>query len=344
MKKGRICSLLVGLTLCVVLFSAHRVHADDTYQLRLSSFVPPMHFMNTKVLEPWIEKLEEETGGRLKIKVYAGGALGKPADQYDMAVRGAADITWGILAYTPGRFPLTTVMELPFMSPSAEAGSRMVQRLLDQGYFQDEFKGVKMLALGMPPNMDIHTNARLVKTLEDLKGMRIRTPSAMMGELIKKWGGVPVAMPLAEVYMSLERGVMDAVFLDPLSMMGIKVDEVTKYHTRVQISSTVFFFAMNKKSWDRLPPDIQEVVDTYSGEYLAAELNGKIADATVVKVIEKLKASGDEVYELPQEEKARWEKSAETAYDEWLDSMQDKGLPGKEVLDAALRLKTEVTE
>ncbi|MBT3254987.1 MAG: TRAP transporter substrate-binding protein [Deltaproteobacteria bacterium] len=338
--KKRIFWTTAAVSLCFMAFAfLTPAMAEKPIKLRMSSFVPPMHFMNTKILQPWIDMIEERTKGKVKIKIYAGSALGKPQDQYDMAARGVADITWGILAYTPGRFPLVTVMELPFMSPNAEIGSRMVQRLYEKGVFEGEFKDVKMLALGMPPNMDLHTSKKLVKNLADLKGMKIRTPSAMMGKLIKKWGGVPVAMPAPEVYMSLERGVIDAIFLDPLTLMGIKCNEVTKYHTRVGISTTVFFFAMNQKVWDKLPPDAQKVITELSGEYLGAEMNGKMADRAVMGVYKKLKASGDEIYTLPPTELAVWEKSAQPAFGEWVKAMEGKGLPGKKVLEEALQMK-----
>jgi len=336
---------LAGISLFFIIFAfSTPALADKPIKLRMSSFVPPMHFMNTRILQPWIDMIEKRTDGKVKIRIYAGSALGKPQDQYDMAVRGVADITWGILAYTPGRFPLVTVMELPFMSPNAEIGSRMAQRLYEKGVFGDEFKDVKMLALGMPPNMDLHTSKKLVKTLAEMKGLKVRTPSAMMGKLIKKWGGVPVAMPAPEVYMSLERGVIDAVFLDPLTLMGIKCNEVTKYHTRVGISSTVFFFVMNKKAWDKLPPDVQKVINELSGEYLCADMNGKIADRTVVGVYKKLKAAGDVIYTLPPAELKVWEKSVEPAFGEWVTAMEGKGLPGKKVLEEALQMKKECSK
>jgi len=336
---------LAGISLFFIVFAfSTPALADKPIKLRMSSFVPPMHFMNTRILQPWIDMIEKRTDGKVKIRIYAGSALGKPQDQYDMAVRGVADITWGILAYTPGRFPLVTVMELPFMSPNAEIGSRMAQRLYEKGVFGDEFKDVKMLALGMPPNMDLHTSKKLVKTLAEMKGLKVRTPSAMMGKLIKKWGGVPVAMPAPEVYMSLERGVIDAIFLDPLTLMGIKCNEVTKYHTRVGISTTVFFFAMNKKAWDKLPPDVQKVINELSGEYLGADMNGKIAGRTVVGVYKKLKAAGDVIYTLSPAELKVWEKSAEPAFGEWVKAMEGKGLPGKKVLEEALQMKKECSK
>lgn len=344
MKKGLFWAVLTSFVVSLVFCLSAAAAEGDVINLRLSSFTPPMHIMNKKILEPWIKMVEERTNGKLKIKLYAGGALGKPQDQYDMAARGTADITWGILAYTPGRFPLVSVMELPFMSPSATTGSRMVSRLLESGYLKSDFKDVKMLALAMPPTMDLHSNKKLVKTLDDLKGMKIRTPSAMMGKLIKKWGGVPVAMPAPEVYLSLERGVIDAIFFDPTTLMGMRCNEVTKYHTRVGISTTVVFFAMNKKSYEKLPPDIRKVLDELTGEYWAANLNGKPADGAVKMIVKKLDEGGHTVYQLPPEELKRWQQSSASAFDEWVAEMEGKGLPGKKVLEETLRLKAECSK
>jgi len=344
MKKGLLLTLAGVLFGTLIFGLSSPALAQDAITLRLSSFVPPVHFMNTVIYKPWIEMIEKRTNGRLKIKVYAGGALGKAQAQYDMAVRGVADITWGILAYTPGRFPLTTVMELPFMSPSPEIGSRIVWRLYEKGLLGSEFDDVKLLALAMPPGMDLHTRKKPVKSLEDLKGMKIRTPSPMMGKLIKKWGAVPVAMPATEVYLSLERGVIDAIFIDPLTLMGIRGNEVTKHHTRVGISATVVFLAMNKKTWNSLPPDIQKVVDELTGEWWTADYHGKIATRAVVGTIKKLKKAGHSVYPLPPNEMKRWEESAAPAFDEWMQAMEGKGLPGIQVVKEALRLKAELTK
>ena len=331
------------LLLFLIAGTAMPVMAEKTINLRFSSFVPAGHFMNSKIFQPWIDMVEKKTDGKVQIKLYTGSALGKPQDQFDMAARGVADLTWGILAYTAGRFPLTTVMELPFMSPSSEIGSRIVWRLYKEGHIASEFNAVKMLGLGMPPNMDIHVNKKQVKTLDDLKGMKIRTPSAMMGQLIKKWGGVPVAMPAQEVYLSLERGVMDAVFFDPLTLFGLRCNEVTKYHTKVGISTTVMFFAMNQKKFDELPADVRKVIDDLTGEWWTADYHGKIADQMAAGAWRELGASGGIMYGLPPVELARWEASAAPAFEEWVADAEAKGLPGKEVLKAALRLKAELT-
>lgn len=337
MRKGLLGAVVV---LAVALMAlAPSAQAKNVYKFRFSSFVPPLHFMNKGILEPWIKEVEKRSGGRIKIRLFPGSALGKPRDQYDMAARGVADITWGILAYTPGRFPLSTVIELPFMVPTAEVGSRVIQTLYQEGMFGNEFNDVHLLGLATPPAMDLHTRKKKVTALAGVKGLKIRTPSPMIGKLITRWGGVPVGMTLNEVYLSLERGVIDAVFLDPLTFRGIRADEVTKQHTLVGISTTAVFFAMNKKAWDSLPPDLQKIMTEMTGMYLSVDLNGKMADGAVAATWKMLKKAGHQVVILTPEEKAKWVKAAQPAVDAWIAAMEAKGLPGKKVYERAVALR-----
>jgi TRAP-type C4-dicarboxylate transport system substrate-binding protein len=338
MRTRTILALITGLSIMVSSWCA-----ADTVTLKLSSFVPAPHFMNREVLTPWMEMVEERTDGKVQIDFYPGGTLGKPQDQYDMAVKGIADVTWGILGYTPGRFPLSTVMDIPFMSPNAEVGSRMIQRLYDEGYLKEEYEDVKLLALGMPVGVDLHVRERLVKKLEDMRGLRVRVWSPIMGEVFKTWNAIPVSMPATEVYVSMERGVIDAVVMDPTTLLATNLDEVVEYHTRAGMFSSAFFFVMNKKEWEKLGPDTQRVIDEISGEYFAVELNGKRADVAAAEAWERIEAEGHTVYILDKEEKARWEESSRYVVRKWIQDMEKKGLPGEEVYNEALRLKKAFT-
>ncbi|MBW1997109.1 MAG: TRAP transporter substrate-binding protein [Deltaproteobacteria bacterium] len=344
MRRTLFMGVVAAVAINLLLGSLHLTMAQETFQLRLSSFVPPKHFMNAGILQPWVDKIEKRSGGKLKIRIYSGSALGKPQDQYDIVLRGAADIAWGVAAYNPGRFPLTTVMELPFMYLNAEIGCRIIQRLYDRGYLKPEYKEVKLLALGMPPGLDVHSNKKLIKTIDDLTGMKVRVNSAMMGNLVKRWGKTPVAMPATEIYLSLDRGVIDVIFLDSLTLFGMRLNEVTKFHTVLGMSNTNFWFAMNKRTWERLPGDLKEIINELSGEYFSADIHGKAADKVLKGALAKLEKAGHTVYRLTPEELESWKKASVPAYDAWLKDMAAKGLPGGKVLEAAKRLRAELTK
>jgi TRAP-type C4-dicarboxylate transport system substrate-binding protein len=342
MKRRLLWTVTTFFLVAVFLGISIPAMAQQTINLRLSSFVPPKHFMNAAILEPWVKAIETRTNGKLKIRIYAGAALGKPQDQYDITVRGAADIAWGVGAYNPGRFPLTSVMELPFMYPNSEVGCRMVQRIYNKGYLDAEYKDVKLLALGMPPGLDVHSKTKVIKSIDDLTGMKVRVNSALMGNLMKSWGKAPVAMPATEIYLALDRGVINVVFLDSLTLFAFKLVEVTKHHTILGMSNTNFWFAMNKNTWNKLPKDVQKVVDELSGEHLSADIHGKAADKAWMGVQKKMESMGHTVYRLSPQELEGWKKASQPAYDEWLKAMDKKGLPGKKVLDEALRLRKEI--
>lgn len=342
MRGKSLWTLVSVLVLGIVLGAAMRAVAQESINLRFSSFTPPMHFMNAKVFTPWIDMVDKKTTGKVKIKLFPGAALGKPPDQYDMAVKGVADITWGICGYTPGRFPLATVMDLPFMVPTAEIGSRVAQKLYDNGTVASEFKNVHLLMLATPPPMDIHTSKKLIKVVEDIKGVKVRIPSPAIGKLIEKWGALGVGMPITEAYLSLERGVVDGVIMDPLTFWGFKMNEVTKHHTRLAVSTSLVFMAMNKGTWDKLPKDVQKVFTELSGEWLSADFHGKIATEEVAASWARLeKEEKHTVYSPPAQDLEKWTKTVEPLLDEWSKEMESKGLPGKKVLQEALNLKKQ---
>lgn len=253
MKRKPFWSAFVTLAVILCLGVTAPSIAQEPVTLRFSSFAPPMHFMNVKVFQPWIDMVDHRTNGRVKIKLFPGSSLGKPQDHYDMAVRGVADMTWGVLGYTPGRFPLSTVTDLPFVVTDAEAGSRIIQRLYDRGHLSSEFRDVKVLALFTGPPMDLHTTRKMVRTLEEAKGLKVRIPSPLIGKLVEKWGAGAVGMPTTEIYLSMERGVVDSVIMDPLTFWTLKINEVSKHHTKLAIATTTFFLASTERHGTAFP-------------------------------------------------------------------------------------------
>ncbi|MFC1822471.1 TRAP transporter substrate-binding protein [Thermodesulfobacteriota bacterium] len=327
---------------CLCFFSI--ANAEKEITLRISSFLPSFHIINKVFLEPWAKKIEKRTNGKLKMKLYPGGTLGKAKNQYDMVVRGVADIAWGVTGYTPGRFPLTSVIELPFMVPSDEIGCRIIQRLYDEGYLKNEFDDVKLLALFTPPATDLHTRKKLVKNISDFKGLKIRTPSPIIGELIKNWGGVPVGLPASEIYLTLERGVIDGLLIDVNTIIPIKADEVTKYHTKLGVSAAALFLVMNKKTYTSLPSDCKKAINEFSGEWWAY-FHGKATDKAADENWSRLKKDSDRIIYTPSSQEIdAWKKAAQPIINKWIKDNEEKGLPARKVFDRAMELKNEFSK
>lgn len=302
-------------------------------ELKMSHFMPTKHAQH-RVMEAWAHEMEEATGGKMKITIFPGGALGKPPHQYDNAVKGITDIAFGLHSYTAGRFPLTSVMELPFLVPSGEIGATVLWDLYGK-YLKDEFKDVKVLWMFMHGPGQIFTTKKPIKTLADLKGLKMRSPGPIMSDVIKRLGAVPVTMPITQVYTALERGTIDGVCGPWEIMPPFRFYEQCRYATIADVYSMTFFVVMNKAKYESLPPDIKGVLDDHIGKPMSIEA-GKAYDNADAPGRKLALDKGMEVYTLPEAERQKWIQATLPVIDEWIVQMESKGLPGKEVREYSL--------
>jgi TRAP-type C4-dicarboxylate transport system substrate-binding protein len=276
-----------------------------------------------------------ESNGRLKVDVFPAMQLGgAPPQLYDQARDGVADIVWTLPSYTAGRFPVIEVFELPFMSSTAAANARAVHEF-GMKHSQQEFRDVRPLALWTHAPGLIHTAAKPVRSIDDMKGLKIRFPTRQFGEALKALGASPVGMPVPQVPESLNKGVIDGAVVPWEVVPSLRLHELTKYHTEVTgqrgLYTSVFIYAMNKRKYDSLPPDIKKVIDNNSGIELAHQL-GKLWDEVEAPGMQAAKARGNEVIQLVPEEIEKWKKATEGVTQAWI---QARGADGKKLYDEA---------
>jgi TRAP-type C4-dicarboxylate transport system substrate-binding protein len=186
-----------------------------------------------------------------------------------------------------------------------------------------------------------HMTKKQVKTLEDLKGLKLHTSSATSAKAMAELGSVPMMGNITEWYESMERGVSDGVQVPMNAMPGFRFHEVVKYHTMTNFAVAGFLVAMNKEAFNKLPADVQKVIMDNSGIEMAA-LSGKTYDKVGEAGIGMAKKAGNEFYYLPDTEQKRWVEKTLPVREQWIKDMEEKGLPGKEVLEYALELKTKL--
>jgi TRAP-type transport system periplasmic protein len=302
----------------------------EPIELKISHFGPPNYIQQTAVLEPWAKKIEKLTNGRVKFSFYPKEALGKASEQYDLAVNGTADITLGLPDYTPGRFPLISCIKMPFMGEKGERASMVVWALYNK-YLQDEFKDVKVLWMFCHGSGQLHTTKKQVKTLEDLKGLRIRMANPFLGQAIERLGAIPVICTTPEVYNLLRDDKIDGTVIPWEGALNFKLLEFCKYHTEINMYTLPFFVVMNKEKYESLPADIKKIIDENSGEEMAI-LAGRAFDNEDIKGRKIAQERGDFIYPLPSQELERWKQITMPLGDEWIDQMKAKNLPGQEVL------------
>ncbi len=311
--------------------------SESTIELRVAQPFAPKHIVQTKIFEPWAKKIEEMSGGRVKVTIFSGGALGKAADHYNLAEEGIADITYALQDYTPGRFPLTTVFELPFMIPSAEKTSVAMWKTFEEfPEFQEEYSKVKVLALFCHPSGHFNTVKKPIKNLEDFQGMKFRTASPHVTKALKAFGAVPVTMPISESYSALERGVVDGTVLDWNGLHVFKLAELLKYSTETDFYTMTMMIVMNKRKYDSLPDDIKKIIDQTTGLVMSRDA-GKVYDEMRPVEKEQCLEKGMQTIQLPSEDVKKLKALTMPLREEWVEEMNNKNLPGKAILDAAIR-------
>lgn len=311
--------------------------AQTTVTLRLHHFLPAVSNVHTKLLVPWVKKIETESGGNLKIEIYPSMQLGgTPPQLYDQARDGVADIIWTLPGNTPGRFPSTEVFELPFVAARRGSVNARACQEFASTHLKDETKDVQLISFWAHDHGLIHAN-RQVRTMEDLKGLKLRFPTRLAGEALKALGASAIGMPIPQVPESLAQRVIDGCVIPWEVVPAVKVHELVKFHTEIPGSPTLytasFFLAMNKAKHDGLPAELKKVLDANSG-MVFAEMAGKMWDDAGAAVLEMVKARGNTITTITEDEKAKWQKTTEPVVDTWVKQTKS----GDKLLESARSL------
>jgi TRAP-type transport system periplasmic protein len=331
LAAGATSALVLGITLFV-----SQPASAEPITLRLHTFVPPVSG-SYKSLAWWAQKVEKDSGGRLKIQIFGSMQLGgKAPDVYDQVKNGVVDLGWTLPGYTAGLFPITLVFELPFIGGRAEIVSPAVNAFLEK-YGKKEWGDVHPIVFHSAGISAIHMRTKKLEKLEDFKGLKIRTPSRISSAALTALGATPVPMPLPKITEALLHGVVDGAVLPWSIARAIRTIDVAKYHIDSTLHGPVLALLMNKQSYAKLPPDLKKVIDNNSGEWLAKELGRRWEQDDVPSRV-KAKKLGHEIIEIPDAEQDRWREATKSVYDSWVKSMDAKGLPGRAMLEDAERL------
>jgi len=320
--------------------AASTAMAQQTVTLRLHQFLPQQAVIPAKAIIPWAQKVEADSGGRIKIQLFHAMQLGgAPPQLFDQAKDGVADITWTVLGYTPGRFNKAEVFELPFMSGVAEQSSRAFWEYV-QANAADEFKDVKLLAVHTHGPGLFHTKAP-VTGLDSLRGMKIRGGSRVINNMLVKLGATPVGMPVPAVTDALSKGTIDGTTIPWEVTPSLKVTELVKNHTTFAgkdgLYTQTFAFSMNKAAYEKLPADLKAVIDKNSGIETAAMFGRAMdeGDRTGREIAVKAK---NNIIELDVAETQRWRRTASSVETDWINEMKGKNIDGAKLVSEARAL------
>ena len=316
--------------------------AQQAVTLKFHTFMSPMSNVWLSMHKPWMDKVEKESGGRIKFEAYPAMQLGgTPVQLYDQAKDGVVDVVWTLPGNTAGRFPRVEVFELPFIMNNAEATSKAYWEYV-QTTAPDEFKETQLLALHVHGPGMFHSKDKQIKSAADLKGMKLRGPTRQVTKLLASIGATPVGMPLPAITDALSKGTIDACAIPWEVVPSIKVQELTKFHSEFPANSpalytTTFVMAMNKAKYESLAPDLKKIIDANSGLATSAWL-GKTQQSNDLAGRKTATDRGNTVYQFSAAETAEFQKLSSQVDDEWVADMNKRNFDGKKLLDTARAL------
>lgn len=332
-------SLFGATALALSLTFGSVAHAQE-FVLKFHQFLPAQAAVPAGVLVPWMAKVEAESGGRIKFEHYPAMQLGgKPGELIDQVIDGVADVVWTLPGYTPGRFPRTEVMELPFMITNAESASRAFWELGAKYMLDTELKDVKVIGLWTHGPGLIHSKTPITSP-DDLKGVKLRAPTRVTNMMATALGATAVGMPVPAVPEALSKGVIDATILPWEVTASIKSSELVKNHTEfpgAPLYTSAFLLAMNKGTYDKLPADLKAVIDANSGADFSANA-GKVSQAADGGARDIAVKLGNTIIALTPEQIAPWKAGAAGTVATWVAESAKAGFDGQALVDEARAL------
>jgi len=340
MKRMSLFFLIAIIATAFLGVGASLVQAEPV-KLTYSCFFPPTH-IQSQLADAWCKEVQKRTNGQVQISYYPGQTLTKAPQCYDGVVEGLSDIGFSILQYTPGRFPLMDVINLPIGVPSGEVATAIINEVVDK-FQPKELNDTKVMYLHSHGPGFIHTKDKPILKMEDLKGIKIRShgPTA---EMIKCLGGTPVALPMPELYQSLQKGVVDGGVFPLESNKGWRLAEVTHYVSACFSTGygLGFFVVMNKDKWEKLPADVKKTIEAINQEWIIK--HGQAWDDSDFKGVQFLLEKGNTMNGIDPKEAARREKAVQPVMASYEKNVSAKGLPGKEVLEFVYKRLNDVAQ
>jgi TRAP-type C4-dicarboxylate transport system substrate-binding protein len=285
----------------------------------------------TKWLVGWGEKLEKASNGRLVFKHFPGAQMAPPPAHYDLARTGQAEVSWFLHGGTPGRFPLTELISLPYMAGSAETGTKVLNdQQLRSRYLDAEHRGVKVLLLLTHQPGNVHTTKKPIRTADDMKGLRIRFAAPTIRDFVAALGGTAVGVQPGEQLEMLQKGTLDGTFIDYGGAgIAFKMGGTIKYSTEMYSYVSSFGVAMNPDFYKKLPEDLKKLVDeSMSGVEKEVGEGWDALDAIGKKLLVE---GGSEPIRLSKAEDARFRKVGDQVTAARIKELDGKKLPASEV-------------
>lgn len=310
--------------------------APKKVTLSLNLFVPPTHTRWTEGLKPWFEELEKRTEGRVEVRPYFASALSNFMEIYDSIIDGRADVGEVVLGMPAGRWPLIELINGSSMTHPTmlcKKPGAVLNTLYDEfPSLQEKFKKTKILFFHNSAPGAFATTKKLPKGLRDVKGLKMGVLNKPTSKKVRAIGMTPVFLPPMEVYTGLQKGVIDGNTATFEILVARRWGDHLKHHViNVPLGRVAFCVAMNKNVWNRLPIDVQKIIDEMNQD--ATQMMDDYwwnADISASKVYKE--KYGGTIYRWSSKEVAKVEELIKPITDKWISDMEAEGLPAREIV------------
>ena len=313
MIRRRLCMLAAAAA--ITAYSAAAC-AEEPMQLRYGEPGPADASIHTDLVAPWAAKVNQESGGTLDVKVFVGYSLVNMLNTLDRVSDGVADLAFCILGPVSSQFPKTLVATLPFESENAHEAGLALQRLYDKGIIADEWKKVKPIAFGVFANLSYHTLPP-VKTLADLKGMKISVQGRISSQTLEALGGTPISLPINEVYEALQRSTVQGTAIGWPAAVAFKLTEFAHNHVRASLGGEAAIMIMNNATYAKLSGKAKQAIDANIGTDYTNWFNKVIDNTERDNIAATEKMGNQSIYQLPPDELVKWKKLIEPVIADW---------------------------
>jgi len=316
------------------------VHAQ-TITLKVHHFLGPQSIQHTTMMGDWCKNIARDSKDRLKCDIFPAMQLGgTPVQLYEQARDGVIDVAWTLQAYTP-KLAKLEVFELPFMMTNAEATSKAYWEYV-QTMAPDEFKETQLIALQVHGPGAIHTVDKAVKSVADMKGLKMRAPTRQVTKLMGALGAIPVGMPLPGIPDALSKGTINGAVIPWEVVPAVKVNELTKFHAEFDpaggcLYTTTFVMAMNKAKYNSLPADLKKIIDNNSGLETSGWL-GKVQQEGDVPGRKSASDRNNAIFTVGPAEAQEFRRKSRALEVEWIEDMNKRGYDGRKLIDTARAL------
>ncbi len=327
-----------GLIAAAALLAGTAAAQAQEHVFKLHHFLGEQAPAHARMLEPWARQVEENSGGSVKIEIYPAMTLGgRPPELISQVRDGVVDLIWTVNGYTPGLFPRTEVMELPFVFENDIVAANLALReLYEAGDISEDYKGVEPMFLHVHAGQAIHTRDKEVRSPADMAGMAIRIPTRTGAWAIEALGANPVSMPVPDLPPSLQKGVVDAALIPWEIIPPLKIQDQTQFqiegHDQARFGTTTFQVSMNQARWDALPDEVKQAFRDASDEDFLREAGEVWRGADDFGIGLAVEAGNTHVVLTEAETQAFREKLAPVV-ERWIEEVSGQGIDGAALVE-----------